>query len=77
MIKTKRKVEAAKAVLGGDAKINPTNELTRYHFFEIIVRLACLKYGRMERKIGINPPKELTSVECFHKLMQEHVVTSI
>jgi len=69
MIKPKRKVDAAKAALGGEAKINPANELTRYHFFEIILRLACLKYGRMERKIGINPPKEMTSNECFHKLM--------
>ena len=46
MIKPRKKVEVAKSLVGGEAKVNPTNELTRYHFYELIIRLACLKYGR-------------------------------
>jgi len=44
---------------------NPENELCRYEFFELIVRMAKLKYENM--KLGLSVPNSL------RKFIEDHI----
>ena len=67
-----------RALIGGmDSKTNPAGELTRYHFFEFVMRLALHKYIRTKKKIGARKEEPLTPLDCLHKFMQELVVPTM
>jgi hypothetical protein len=65
--------------MGGmtDKANNPGNELTRYHFFEFVTRMAVHKYIRQKKKIGARKEEPFTPLDCIHKFMLENVLPSM
>ena len=64
-------------MLGMGDKASPDNEITRYHFFELIIRIALQKYSKTKKKVGLRQEVFLTPLECFHKFVTENIMPNI